>query len=219
MRRENRKKDKVKLPEVLYTTSKLNTLTLGEKEGDRLINVSNKSETELGRFLSPLHTSNTRLYCGKVAKLKTFMEAIRTPNFPPEYLAKNYISKEDMNALPKERVDVPNYWAIVAYAVVERVKQDKKLITMLKENTLELTALDRPKPVIILGKEYMDKTISSVCLKLVPYVSILRHIELMIKEEKFFNRHTTDQFILSCRSNPDKDVFENCQIPLTEVKK
>ena len=213
------KEKAVRLPDVLYKTSKLNTMALGEKEGERLINVSNRSEIELGRFLSPLHTSNTRLYCGKVAKLKTFMEAICTPNFPLEYLSKTYISSEDMKSLPKAKVDLPNYWAIVAYAVVERVRQDKKLISMLKENTLELTALDKPKPVIILGKEYMDKTISGVCKKLVPYVSILRHIELMIKEEKFFNREAVDNFILSCRSNPDKDVFDNCQIPLTEVKK
>lgn len=200
---------------ILFKTSKLNNLKYGEEEGTRLVNVSTRSKLFLDKLLSPGHTSKTMLFCGRVAKIITFMRAIKTPGFPLQYLEKSNFTPEETASIPRETVALPNYWALVAYAVVERVKQDKKLIEMLKANTLELTCLEAPKNVEVLGRIVTGH--QSVAKSMAAYISILRNIELMIKEETFDKKEVTDKFIMDCRDDPTQDVFANIQIPV-EVK-
>lgn len=197
---------------ILYSNSLLRNLNFGEKEGDRLINISTKSNTLLGRLLSPHHTSNTRLFCGKVAKLKNFMQAIKTPGYPIDLLAKSIPTAEEFKSIPRQMVSLPNYWALVAYAVVERIKQDKALADMLKANTLEFTCLDAPKEKELHGAKLVY---SSVSRKMGAYVSIIRNIELMIKEGTFDNKEVIDKFIQDCREDKTKTIFENIQLPVT----
>ena len=180
---------------ILFSTSILNNIKYGEKEGERLVNVSLKSNLLLGRLLSPLHTSNTKLFWGKVGKL-------------------NY-SAEEAAKIPKEQVELPNYWAIVAQAVVERVRQDKKLMDLLKANTLELTCLEGPKEVIFAGKKIEGHM--SIAKNMAAYISIIRNIELMLKEGTFNNDEVVNKFIMDCRDDPEKDIFDNIQIPVNIV--
>lgn len=208
--REERKKDE----SILSQMSKLNNLMLGEKEGERIVNISSSSEVELGRLLAPMWTSNTLLFCGRVAKIKTYMEAIRTPGYPLEYLEKTKFTTEDIKKIPKEKAYLPNYWALVALGVVERVRQDKKLAQMLKVNNLEFTLLDKPKRF-----EFDNRVMemSLVDTKLRNYVSIIRHIELMIKQETFNDKEVVAKFINDCKSDKSKDLFDNIQLPIREV--
>lgn len=201
---------------ILKDMNRLNNMVFGEKEGERMVNISIKSDVELGRLLSPMWTTHTMLFCGRVAKLKTFMEAIRTPNYPVMFLDKEFLSKEDIMSIPQEKVHLPNFWAIVASAVVERVRQDKKLTDMLKVNNLEFTILRKPKEI-----EYAGRLIemSLVDTKMANYVSIIRHIELMIKEETFGDKNKTNEFIEKCKSSPEEDLFANIQLPIREVQK
>lgn len=207
-------KKKIEHQSVLYSNSLLRNMSFGEKEGERFINISTKSTVMLGRLLSPFHTSNTRLFCGKVAKIRGFMQAIKTPNYPVNLLSVSVISQEQAKSIPREVVVLPNYWALVAYAVVERVKQDKELIKMLKENTLEFTCLDAPKEKELHGAKFVYSTVSK---KMGVYVSIIRHIELMIKEGTFDNKEVIDKFIKDCREDKTKTIFENIQLPINIV--
>lgn len=200
---------------ILFGTSILNNVKYGEKEGERLINVSLKSNLLLGRLLSPLHTSNTTLFCGKVGKLRTFMRAIKTPGFPLDLLDKSNYSAEDASRIPKEQVELPNYWAIVAQAVVERVRQDKKLMDLLKANTLELTCLEGPKEVIFAGKKIEGHM--TIAKNMAAYISIIRNIEFMLKDGTFDNDEVVNKFIMDCRDDPEKDIFDNIQIPVNIV--
>lgn len=212
---------KVENKSILKDMTKLNNIVLGENEGERLINISVKSNNVLGRLLSPLHTSNTLLFCGRVAKIKAFMEAIKTPGYPLELLGKDFLSKKDLDSIPRQKVELPNFWALVAYAVCERVKQDTKLMDMLKVNNLEFTILEKPKIVSCGGKQMKIEVLD---LRMSNYVSIVRHIELMIKEETFLkqdengNYVTIDEFVNKCKAYPEKDLFENIQLPFNEVK-
>lgn len=197
----------------LKNESKLVALGFGEKEGEKIINISPKSTTELGRLLSPLTPSFTRLFCGKVACIKTFMEAIRTPGFPTNFLGKAHLSSEEVLSIPKKKVILPNYWALVAYAVVERIRQDKKLMGLLKTNTLTLTSLNKDKVTEFFGKKI---TCSVVHNKMAMYVAIVRHIELMIKSDEFMDKAKTDEFILKCRDDETKDIMEGMCLTVTE---
>lgn len=200
---------------ILKNNSKLSLLNKGEKEGERLINVSPKSHTLLGKMLSPITTSNTILFCGRVGSIKTFMEAIKTPDFPTDYLTKPFLLSAEIEKIPRKKVRLPNYWALVAYAVVERVKQDKKLISLLKANTLELTALEKDKEVDLFGKKFV---VPRAHEKLGFYIAIVRCIEKMIKDGTFDSKEKVDEFILECRDDIEKDIFANICIPLEEVK-
>lgn len=207
-------KKKIDHQSILYSNSLLRNLNFGEKEGERLIDISTRSNSMLGRLLSPRHTSNTRLFCGKVAKLKSFMQAIKTPGYPIELLSKSVLSESEAKSIPREVKSLPNFWALVAYAVVERIRQDKALIEMLKANTLEFTCLEAPKEKELHGAKIVY---SSVSKRMGAYVAIIRNIELMIKEGTFDNKEVVDKFIQDCREDKTKTIFENIQLPVNIV--
>ena len=209
-------KKKIDHQSILYSNSLLRGLNFGEKEGTRLIDISVKSNNILGRLLSPRHTSNTRLFCGKVGKISNFIQAIKTPGYPIELLPKSRLSEAEFKSIPKTMVSLPNFWALVAYAVVERVKQDKVLIDMLKANTLEFTSLEPPTEKELLGAKIVY---SSVSKRMGAYVAIIRNIELMIKEGTFDNKDVVDKFIQDCREDKTKTIFENIQLPINIVTK
>lgn len=208
--------DKKRINSILHASSKLSNLNRGEQEGERLINVSPKSKTELGKALSPLTPTSTKLFCGEVGCIKTFMQAIKNKNFPLEFLPKRRINYSELAKIPKSKSMVPNYWALVAYAVVERIKQDKKTAEMLKMNTLELTCLGEPRDAEFFGSIIK---ISNVNIKMALYISILRNIEIMLKEDRFYKKEEIDKFIIACKDDPDADILEGICLPIERVEK
>jgi len=84
---------------------------------------------------------------------------------------------------------LPNYWAIMAYALCTRVSQDPKLQKWLKENTLPLTIARwevRNKYV-----EELSKPVYVNVTQLANYLNIVRDIEKLLKEDRF----VTDEVI------------------------
>ena len=92
------------------------------------INVSKYSDSKLGKVLSPGHPVSIKTLLGVVGTLRSAMVYIVTPNYPSNLLAKRSLKRFERNKIPKQTIDVPNYWAVVTYLLCLRIKEDQEVI-------------------------------------------------------------------------------------------
>lgn len=196
-----------KEPEILSKNSFLKTPEENEKEGVDFINVSFKSEVWLGKELHPNYNKTFKTFAGKTGSVRLFMSLITIPGFPIELLNKR-LENEDFAKIPKEKVTLPNFWALVAYATCERVLQDKELRNKLKNNEAYLTSFENyTAPSLFKGRANLTVGVKSVNTRMACHIAILREIIAMIKEDKF-TRENISEFIDKCKSFPELDIFE-----------
>lgn len=191
-------------PSILNT---LNHVPIGINEAD-CINVDHRSTNELGKMLSPLFPISVSTIFGTIGTIKNFMDFIAIPGYPREILALKKFGPKEIKSIPKTRIAVPNYWAIVAYAICQRVKTNVKLISMIKKNTLPYTSYEKLEPGMFFDKEVLMSTPN---IKMGRYLAIIRHIEKMIKADNF-NDDAILKFIMDCRDDTSKDIFDNMAI-------
>jgi len=173
------------------------------KEGIDYINIVKDSEYELGSKLSLGYPVGFKTVFGTIGTLRSGMDFISTPNYPVSLLSKKKLTKHDINTIPSKRITVPNYWSVVAYMVCSRVKADSDLLQLLKDNTLVLTSVNvkKTEDLGMFGSTYIPN------YKMGRYLSIVRHISDMLKEDRFTD-DDIKQFISDCRDDKDKDVFD-----------
>lgn len=177
------------------------------KDGVNFINITSQGETELGKMLFITYSHPFNTFLGRCANIKNFMTAITRSNFPLNFLTKTRFTKEEKAKIfaDKSRViNVPNYWALVAYAFIERVKADKKLQEMLVNNTLDYVSFRVSKDKVLFNKivniTYPDES-------LVRYIAIVKHVEALLKEGKF-NKDNIDKFINDCKYHPELNILD-----------
>lgn len=199
-----RKKHETTSPSILDKHSTIQTPATSAEDGVDYINVDFHSSTDLGRRLSMVYSKPFFTILGQTANIKTFAAAITIPNYPAEFIRKYRLTSEDFKQIPKERVSVPNYWALIAYAFCEKVKADKDLQKMLKENTLPFTAISGNKEV-----NFFNTTLvmAKPNFQLGKYVAIIRLVSDMIKNGTFKDQEIKD-FIVSCKDVPEVDLLE-----------
>lgn len=196
------------VPENLKTTNFLKLPNDNEKEGVDFINISFKSENRLGRELHPNYSRTFNTVLGKVASVRNFTSLITIPGYPVDLVNKRNLLPEEQARIPKGRISPVNYWALVAYAICERILQDKKIKAELQKNKAYLTAFESYEaPSLFKGRTNLNRSVKSATLRLSNYIAILRAISEMIKKNKF-NRDDISEFIEQCKADPSKDVFE-----------
>ena len=216
-------KHKEKPENILSKYSKLNNKFLeafntnNDKEGVEFININPKSNSELGRVLAPTYSVSFPTFLGRTYSVKSFMQAINTPGYPLELLRKPKLTKADLAKIPRRvaKTHLANYWALVAYALTQRVRYDKKVKAMLNKNTLEFTAYR-----YVQNREFFGKMISVTELDhtLGKYIAIIRYIETMIKENRF-NEEDIKKFIEACKDEPEKDLLDGVALNISIVEK
>ena len=195
-------------PEVLYVKAKLSSFPVDKQDGVDFININMHSTSELGKRL---HTGYGYPFtlCGNltVNSIKTFISFITRTEFPHYLLTKRKWEHEDTEKVSKERVYPRNYWALVAWAVCSRVRNDKYLIKLLKENEAPFTAFSMLEEESFLdGKESMGIKNVKMNYGLATYVAIIRNISDMIKANEF-ETNKIKAFINDCKQYPDEDIF------------
>lgn len=190
----------------------LTTVTLPnldtDSDGVSFINVTNQGLTELGTRLAYGYPKITMTIFGPIGNVRNFMEAISTPGYPLKLLNKKRLKPNEIESIPKARIQVPNYWAAVAYVVCERIIQDPKLMSLIKKNTLPYTSIRSNVKKILLGEEVKVVMVNE---KMGRYLGIVRCIDKMIKEDTF-NYDTIKVFIESCKDKPNQDIFADINI-------
>lgn len=201
-------KKQAQVPENLKTTNFLKLPNDNEKEGVDFINISFKSDNRLARELHPNYSRTFNTILGKVASVRNFTSLITIPGYPVELVNKRNLLPEEQARIPKGRISPVNYWALVAYAICERVLQDKALKVALQKNKAYLTAFESYEaPSLFKGRTNLNRNVKSATLRMSNYIAILRAVSEMIKQHKF-NRDNISEFIEQCKADPLKDVFE-----------
>lgn len=162
----------------------------GLEEGKDYISLVADSKHILGRALSINYNYVFKTLIGDVRGIGRFMQYVSTTGYPYRLVMKGQFSNKDLGIIKKlPTLKLPNYWAIMAYALCTRVSQDPKLQKWLKENTLPLTIARwevRNKYV-----EELSKPVYVNVTQLANYLNIVRDIEKLLKEDRF----VTDEVI------------------------
>lgn len=167
------------------------------KEGIDHINISLKSNHMIGKLLSPMFNHMFKTFLGYTCNIQQFLYAVTKPGYDMKYLTKQRVSREEKEKIIKmETIKLPNYYALVAYALCEMIKQNIKLQTMLKNNNLQLTYyLVHKKPRIM--DTHMER-----------YLNICIYIQYMIKNN-IFNQEHIEYFICKCKENSTKSFMDD----------
>lgn len=182
----------------------------GKEEGKDFIDVSNYRKTDgkrstLGQLLAQNNCSHFTTPFGKVISMRTYSDFLTTPDYPLAFLDKLPNSKTDYKNISKKRLTLPNYYALLTLGMIYKVRSVKKLQAILRKNTLPFTALIKGKESELWGKRII---VNGVDKKLARYVSIIRYVEEIVKQDRLFDEAYIKEFIEKCKDNPDKDIFD-----------
>ena len=185
-----------------------------KKEGVDYINVNHNSESVLGKRLAPSYNQSFPTFIGECSSITNFMNAIKYEGYPLSLLNKWRVTEEQFNFRGAKQLDVPNYWSLVAYALCQKVKADEELQKMMKENELPYTCF-----TTTVNKTFFNKSVMITQPKtsLAKYVAIIRHIQNMLKEDRFTDTHI-EKFISDCKKFPEKDFLAGTCFKVVETK-
>lgn len=185
-------------------------------EPGEAIDVRLSSDEPLGRMLSPLYKSTIVTELGTFNSIKSFMNYLTVPNYPAKYNHKAVLDKKEERKLYKKNgvKFVPNYYALVAYALLTRISKDKKLMEMLKENNKPFTSTVTMTAQLF-GSEPRDYT--TVNLKMMRYIAVIRLVSEDIKAGKKIDKKYIEDFVTKCKDKPDQDLLEGAAF-ITKAK-
>lgn len=176
-------------------------------EGRDYISLYSGSKTIIGKGLAFTSPRKFNTFIGEVSGIRRFVIYLSTKGLPMSFLTKGRYNKEDhLLVKSNEPLTLTNYWAIVCYALCERVRQDKPLVEMIKNNTLPLTVVHWKKNPKILN-DIASKLVCVNQTKLAVYLSIVRNIEMLIKED-MFNSNNINKLIKFYMKDASKDLFD-----------
>lgn len=147
---------------------------------DNYINVSMHSKDSLGRKLALTATFNkVSTLIGDITSMRTAVDYITIKGYPNRLLTKSKLTAKDIKKIPKNKVKVINYNAILIHLLYERIMQDKDI----KEQFINL-----PKDVIFTSfnekKQYasgFNSTIKQYNDNAFIYINALNAIHSMLK--------------------------------------
>jgi len=171
----------------------INVIENGTKEGVDYINISAYSETELGKMLAPGYPVDTQLIIGQIGTVRAAVSYVITPGYPHHLLGKKKFTRSDVRSIPTRTITVDNYWAIYAYILIERVRQDQVLRKLLLENTLDFTSYTIRKETLLGEKTSMLKINNSMR----GYIDIIKQIKGLLVNEKLDDDTRVKDVILS----------------------
>lgn len=189
----------------------------GLEEGKDYISLVADSKHILGRALSINYNYVFKTLIGDVRSIGRFMQYLSTKGYPYRLVMKGQFSNKDLGIIKKlPTLRLPNYWAIMAYALCSRISQDSRMQRWLKENTLPLTIARwevRNKYV-----EELSQPVYVNVTKLGNYLNIVKDIEKLIKEDRFNNEEIIS-LIKSYKLDTSVPVFHNAITTIPEPKK
>ena len=196
--------------------SKFLEITPDMEEGRDYISLSTLSKSPLGRSLALGYNRKMNTVIGEVKSIRRFMEYVSTRNYPTKYLLQSKLKSSDIREIARlDTLTLPNYWGILAYITCKRVKEDKRVTELLKENTLPLTIVQWVEP----DKEFKKLEGNKLCLanvdKLAMYLAIIRDIEMYNKANLFYGENITE-LVEFYKKEKDLSLFEGSSLILKD---
>lgn len=170
-------------------------------EGTDFINISNSSKSQLGIMLNTRHKFNFETLSGQTNSISNFIN----------YACFEHNRDALIGFVPKHplpRIKVTNYWGIVAYALCEKVHQNKTLAKLLKENELPIYILN----LVDSSSFVSEKKNFELNKGMKNYVFIINQISKLLKNDSF-NKENILKLIRSFSKTDN--IFENSNITET----
>ena len=185
-------------------------------EGKDYISLSTISKSSLGRSLAIGYNRKIDTMVGEVKSIRRFMEYVSTKNYPTKYLLQNKLKSPDIKTIAKlDTLTLPNYWGILAYITCKRVKEDERVLNLLKENTLPLTIVQWKQP----DKDLKRLEGNKVCLanvdKLAVYLAIVRDIQTYVKSGLFYGNNIIE-LVEYYKKEKELSLFEGSSLILKD---
>jgi len=164
----------------------MNKLKLKPLEGVEdidYINVSTQTAGVIGRKLAYTTVFNpTPTWIGKITSLRTAMDFLTIPGYPVKLLTKTKITTRDINKIPRNKVGVVNYWAIVTGLISDRILNDKKLLTMLLnlKSDVVFTSFNTKKHTTF----GIDSFVTTYNHDIARYVEVIGNVVYILKNNK-----------------------------------
>ena len=180
------------------------------EDKDNYVNIVLNSDSELGKKLSIGYPFKFKTIFGNVGSVRNAIDYVTTPGYPVNLLSKSKLRSEEISKIPKNKVRLTNYYAVVMYILTERVKQDEDLIRELMENDMILTSYYTNK------REIAGETVTVIIPKNdnAMLVQMYSDIEQAIKDNGgVLNDEIQEKLIKSYITNPDKRLFDG--VPFT----
>jgi len=159
------------------------------------------------------HLDGVHTVFGKVRSLRVAMDYLITPGYPTELLNKRNLTRADLNSIPKDKIRIPNYWAIVAYLACMRIKNDPELIDMIKDNKLPYMAVRRNA---IEGYDEQPIYAYESIYQMNRYLAILSAISELIKHDRFDDENIR-KLVNNAKDKPHLNLFHGVAYNLVDA--
>lgn len=185
-------------------------------EGIDYINISKQSITTLGKMLMPSYTAKKPFdmpFGGCISIYSAWAYVVRS-SYPENLLTKRKLDAQDYKNISLPDLKVDNFWSIIAYAYVMRIKADKGLyeaIAALPKDIM-FTSFDGHAKKDLFGSKV---TTTLVNAKMGYVVAIMRHIKTLIDENKFKGKHIK-LFIDNTKHQKDKSIWSGSSVNVVE---
>jgi hypothetical protein len=214
--RSNHKQHVAKTDSVLAHDNSIPTIKDNMVEGIDFINISIYSTTPIGQMLAPGYPlkKGIQMPFGKCGTVRSAMEYIIRDVYPKELLAKSRLSRAELTMLGKPTRRCTNYWSIVAYAIIARIKNDDELIallTSLPSKTI-FTSFNGEESVDFFGTVLV---MPKVNIRMRNYLAIIRFVKEML-DNGSFNDSSIQNFIMASRHNQNVGIWDGTMIKVKE---
>lgn len=175
------------------------------------INIANGNQYNeniplLGRKLALDNKSMFKTWFGRCISLRAYIEFITIPGYPVKFVTKPPVKRVDYIKIPKKKVVLPNFYSLVCLGLIDKVKSDKELQKLLKENELPFSMVSSTeKDVEVFGNK-LRLAIGEK--KFIMYIQIVDTVSRLVKDDKLYDQEAVSKLVDSYKRALDEDIFK-----------
>lgn len=180
----------------INTHNFIDNLSISKRDGEDYIEVGRSANTKLGKYLGFTFERRVSLPYGVFSNVYKAISTLALIDFP-ESLRLLHLTPDDVKTIKKlKQRKLEHYWVIVTYIMIEKVKNDKVLYDLMKDNKLEYHWYDGS--IVDNGKK-LHKTF----LPMANYTAVIRVVASIVGAGKI----NDDDYIKSMLSTSIGDDF------------
>lgn len=178
-----------------------------ENDGKEYINIGIACKTSLGNKLRITNPLKLTLFGHRIGSMSNFMDCLNIEGYPMDLLANPKPTREDIKKITSlNKIQVPNFLAILAFALSERIKIDAPLQEEIMKNELPYVYLTKRKEINLFGKsaaltnQYLHNNSMAF------YLAILEGLVRLLKANQY-TRPMVMEYVNLWIKDPNSDLL------------